>query len=570
MSSINFQSGTIIPASWLNDVNSAVYGGGSTPGLNASNVTYLPAGTGAVATTVQAKLRQVVSVLDYGADPTGVADSTLAFRNACLSFQAVTLATANRSIFVPAGKYRLTDTIYVHAGNVLFGDGISSFIDASSFGIVANSVFKLGWWLNGSTPTQDTGVGDLPPEIYGMFTLGGPSGGGAVVDLTFPGGIIHDMWFSAPGAAVILAGGNVFDCLIDGGLVGISVGGANQRIDNVQFFNPNYGITLDGACADVSIQGCSFEYVKYEAISINGADSNGVKIVGCSFFYNVQYATISGAIRMRNSNQAVSVQSCEFTNMKGAAIVLEQAGTNKRLTVQACVFNGEKSQSGYTQSTTSAGIYVQSGQAVIESCRFISLRGYALQLGSITAGNYALCSMQGCVITATDTSIVSTDIGISSTQYGDTLTFNNVIGSGLCKLFAANLYCYPTATGLQNWFLVENTPGTNFVKLPVVYGTAFAVKMRANTLPSGASQYMKNLTEIIDVSTGWNGSTQQSQISTTVLKQSPTTAPVPDIALTAAFTSIAGPTTLIPPIVGDIILSWPDSYGTAIFDIQLN
>jgi hypothetical protein len=54
-----------------------------------------------------------------------------------------------------------------------------------------------------------------------------------------------------------------------------------------------------------------------------------------------------------------------------------------------------------------------------------------------------------------------------------------------------------------------------------------------------------------------------------VLKQSPTTAPVPDIALTAAFTSIAGPTTLIPPIVGDIILSWPDTYGTAVLDIQL-
>jgi hypothetical protein len=207
---------------------------------------------------------------------------------------------------------------------------------------------------------------------------------------------------------------------------------------------------------------------------------------------------------------------------------------------------------------------------VIEACRFISLRGYALQFNSITAGNYALCSMQGCVITATDTSIVATDLGVSSTQYGDTLTLNNIIGSGGCKLFAANLYCYPTASGLQNWFLVENTPGTNFVKLPVVYGTTFDVKMRANTLPSGSIQYMKNLTEIIDVSTGYSGATQQSQISVTVLKQSPTTVPVPDIALTAAFTSIAGPTTLIPPIVGDIILSWPDTYGTAIFDIQLN
>ncbi len=542
---------------------------GSGISSNASGITYDPAGVGAVSTTVQAKLRQVVSVLDYGADPTGVADSTTAFRNACLSFQAVTAATANRSIFVPAGKYRITDTVYVHAGNVLFGDGTASYIDASSFGAVSNSVFKLGWWLNGSTPTQDTGVGDLPPEIYGLFTVGGPSGGGAVVDLTFPGGIIHDIWFSAPGTAVILGGGNIFDCLIDGGLTGINVTTANQRIDNVQFFNPNYGIILSGTCADVSIQGCSFEYCQYEAISVNGAGSDGVKIVGCNFFYNVQYATISGAIRLRNNNQTVNVESCQFTNMKGAAIILEQAGTNKKIHVQSCVFNGEKSLAGYTQSTTAAGVLVQSGRAVLQACRFISLRGFALQLGSISAGNFANCTMTDCVISATDISVVATDLGISSTQAGDTLALNSVVGSGLCKLFAANSFCYPTATGLQNWFAVENTPGTNFVKLPVVYGTAFDIKMSVNTLPSGAFQYKKNLVEIIDVSTGFNGTTQQSQISTTVLKQSPTTAPVPDIALTAAFTSIAGPTTLIPPIVGDIILSWPDTYGTAVLDIQL-
>lgn len=50
----------------------------------ASKVGYLPAGTGAAATTVQAKLREMVSVLDFYAngvsgakvDPTGVVDST--------------------------------------------------------------------------------------------------------------------------------------------------------------------------------------------------------------------------------------------------------------------------------------------------------------------------------------------------------------------------------------------------------------------------------------------------------------------------------------------------------------
>jgi len=45
---------------------------------NASNVAYDPAGTGAVATTVQAKLRESVSVKDFGAVGDGVTDDTAA------------------------------------------------------------------------------------------------------------------------------------------------------------------------------------------------------------------------------------------------------------------------------------------------------------------------------------------------------------------------------------------------------------------------------------------------------------------------------------------------------------
>ena len=105
MSSINFQSGTIIPASWLNDVNSAVYGGGSTPGLNASNVTYQPAGTGAVTTTVQAKLQETPSVLDFGA---GV--SKTAAINAS-AFLAAWTANNPKAVLVPAGTYQFTGTV---------------------------------------------------------------------------------------------------------------------------------------------------------------------------------------------------------------------------------------------------------------------------------------------------------------------------------------------------------------------------------------------------------------------------------------------------------------------------
>jgi hypothetical protein len=75
---------------------------------------YTPAGAGAVATTVQAKLRESVSVLDFGADPTGVADSTAAIQ-AAINF--------SRNVLVPAGTYLVTNLIFNSGNQNLIGAG---------------------------------------------------------------------------------------------------------------------------------------------------------------------------------------------------------------------------------------------------------------------------------------------------------------------------------------------------------------------------------------------------------------------------------------------------------------
>lgn len=111
-----------VMADWLNDVNNATYNG---------TAVYTPAGTGAVATTVQAKLRESVSVKDFGAVGNGVADDTAAI-NAALASSAGGL-----ELFFPAGTYKVTSTIVLPTGRDfrLYGTGTAT--DITSTGLSA-------------------------------------------------------------------------------------------------------------------------------------------------------------------------------------------------------------------------------------------------------------------------------------------------------------------------------------------------------------------------------------------------------------------------------------------------
>ena len=77
------------------------------PGSSAY-MTYTPAGTGAVTTTVQAKLRESVSVTDFGAVGDGVTDDTAAIQ------AAITDCIANsKSLYIPKANYALAGQLTV-------------------------------------------------------------------------------------------------------------------------------------------------------------------------------------------------------------------------------------------------------------------------------------------------------------------------------------------------------------------------------------------------------------------------------------------------------------------------
>lgn len=76
-------------------------------GVDASDsslVTYVPGTSGQVSTTVQAKLRESVSVKDFGAVGDGITDDTAAFNMAWT-------ASNPKAVFVPACTYEITSAV---------------------------------------------------------------------------------------------------------------------------------------------------------------------------------------------------------------------------------------------------------------------------------------------------------------------------------------------------------------------------------------------------------------------------------------------------------------------------
>jgi hypothetical protein len=158
--------------------------------------------TGAVNRPINEKLSEFVSVLDFGADPTGIAESTTAFTNA---------QTASKCVYVPEGTYLLdglriqnkVKLIGAGAENVIFNQkqasvpAIDCTSDVNSGGIL-DSLELSGFTVVGATSAsvqavrvQATGIYAIwrskfdfvASSTYGAITIGGS--GSNVFDCQF-------------------------------------------------------------------------------------------------------------------------------------------------------------------------------------------------------------------------------------------------------------------------------------------------------------------------------------------------------------------------------------------------
>jgi Pectate lyase superfamily protein len=155
-------------------------------GDGAEMIGYLPFGTGADATTVHAKLRETVSVTDFGADPLGVTDSSPAFQAAHDA-----LPTDGGEIFVPRGRYLMNAGITTTKPVTYRGTGSSTVnnevggstlykaatVTTPLFTLSGGSAALKNMTLQGVTGNTGNGVtilaGRCTIEDLSVFNMGG-------------------------------------------------------------------------------------------------------------------------------------------------------------------------------------------------------------------------------------------------------------------------------------------------------------------------------------------------------------------------------------------------------------
>jgi len=143
MATTNFTTGTVIASDWLNDVDSHVYDQDSTTHTS-DHISYTPAGTGAIVASVQDKLREQISVKDFGATGNGTDDDTaaiqLAVDYAATLIGALSLRGTGVAIFFPAGSYLVSSPILVteHATSFIGEEGRGTEIKG------AGNLFNVG------------------------------------------------------------------------------------------------------------------------------------------------------------------------------------------------------------------------------------------------------------------------------------------------------------------------------------------------------------------------------------------------------------------------------------------
>jgi hypothetical protein len=316
---------------YTKDLNGNIHKFQNTTTGTAGGVKFTQAGAGAVQRTVDSKLKDVVSVKDYGAVGDGVTDDTAAIQAAIDVGQS-----QKKSTYFPDGNYLVAGSLTIYDGTNLVGSGRST---AGSTTEVFTGT-KLIFTGTAAACIKTTNVGTLSKFIvirdlvvfvsgqydwifdvlspvgfelinvigFNSWTSGGVLKSGTVGDgATIPSWInrLINCFFTVSDTStqyvvdIFWTDSAISDCYFTGGKGFVDRGYGGNRYVNTQFDRTNAsgaGLTLikrpesiaGSPDKEVSIAGCYFDVHTTAGILLDSSGRSGnqlfrVAIVGCTF-----------------------------------------------------------------------------------------------------------------------------------------------------------------------------------------------------------------------------------------------------------------------------------------------
>jgi hypothetical protein len=324
----------------------------ATERISSELISFTQAGAGAVQRTAQAKMREVVSVKDFGAVGNGIANDTASIQ-AAIDYAA----PLGISVFIPAGVYSITAlTFPVQQGGIeLYGEAMNSGSN------MQNAVYRgsvlVSTQATGNIISCDGGVfysnrgiriRNLNIRVstidYAIYLKGSPElnllenltiynanpagGSGIGLQSCWVGTRINGCGVSAAAIGTNNFGINVFNDIKAGGVSiedtnatkfakNIRIGGDvyQATLRNVGGESGKYGFYIDGNAPKVLLDTCHCEFNTDIAIYIE--KSGGVTVTNCTFYRNAESASgVKAEIFVSagglNFNYNTEVSNCNF------------------------------------------------------------------------------------------------------------------------------------------------------------------------------------------------------------------------------------------------------------------
>lgn len=304
-----------------------------------SVIGFIQNGTGAVATNALAKMRQVVSVMDFGA----VADGNLGTDTGTNNTPAFNAALAYASsigagaVYVPNGNYKLFSAITIPQGVTLRGAGrhCTTLFAPTSFN-------TTGGIINFGVGTVSHGLCDLallspPGGIVGT----GTSGVGIYANRN--GTFIERVWVAGYNINILLANTDIF--LLDSIIEECTTSGI--------------GVDMNASANDITMANCEIFACSTTSIRIKGTtNTDGTINISNTRMLDVR----TNGIQILDSAVPVQISNCsvaglsETTNVTGSGIAVDNS-SNVAISNFVCRVGTN------TQSSSGVGIRIVSGSS---------------------------------------------------------------------------------------------------------------------------------------------------------------------------------------------------------------